>query len=118
MDAGKKKIAQQVATTVGLIVVFLGTGWAFLSSVEGWLGVILWVLVAVPACFVVEFLMRPRARRTTRSARSLPRMKVRAPVRGDPERSQPVTRVTRNPEFKWHREETPVQRRRRSYAGR
>lgn len=117
LNASTKKLVQNVGVGAGLLVVFLVTGWAFLSMIEGWLGVLLWVIVAVPVCFLVEFLLRPRTRQR-RSARSLPRMQVRAPVRGDPERAQPTTRVSRDPEFNWHREETPIQRRRRSFAGR
>ncbi len=117
MDATKKKIAKNVGLGTLLLVIFVGTGWGFLSAVEGWLGVLLWVVVAVPVCFVLEFALRPKTA-TRRSPRSLPRMRVRAPVRGDPERAQPATRVTREPEFNWHREATPAQRRRRPYAGR
>lgn len=117
MDAGKKKIAKNVGLGVLLLVTFVGTGWGFLSAVEGWLGVLLWVVVAIPVCFVLEFLLRPKTA-TRRSPRSLPRMRVRAPVRGDPERAHPATRASREPEFNWHREATPAQRRRRSHMNR
>lgn len=111
-----KRRVRGALTGLALATVFLATGWVFLSSVEGWAGVLLWVVVALPVCFLAEFLLRPRAKRT-RSARSLPRMQVRAPVRGDPERSQPATRVSREPAFNWHRERPQrSDKKRRTYA--
>ena len=117
MDARKKKISRKIGLGASLVVAFVGTGWIFLSSFEGWLGVLLWVVIALPICFVVEFLLRPRTT-SYRSARSLPRMRVRAPVRGDPDRVPPSTRSVKEPEFNWRREEPQVQRRRRSYVQR
>lgn len=111
-----KKRVRSTLSGLGMATLFLTIGFVFLSLFEGWVGIFLWMLVAVPVCFLAEFLLRPRARRA-RSARSLPRMQVRAPVRGDPERAQPVTRVTRDPEFNWHREKPQeTNRRRRIYA--
>lgn len=118
LDAGTKKMARQVATASGLFVGFLGMGWIFMSLVEGWSGVLLWILVTILACFAVEFFLRPRAHRGVHSARSLPRMRVRTPVRGAPERSVAVTRTTKKAEFKWRREEPPVEGRRRSVVSR
>lgn len=107
---------RNVALGVGLPVLFLGTGWAFLANVEGWLGVLLWIAISVPVCFVVEFLVRPRAR-APRSPRSNPRMSVRAPARGSPERGQ-TARRTREADFAWSDGERPPQsrNRRRTHA--
>jgi hypothetical protein len=115
LPSDKKTVARIVLVGIGLPVIFLGSGWLFLSTVDGWPGVVLWMLVALPLCFLVEFLLRQR-RAQPRSAKSLPRMQVRTPFRGDPDRVRPSGRMA-EPDFPWHRERTD-KRRRRTHAGR
>jgi len=117
LDAYKQKLVKKIGLGAVLVTAFAGTGWLFLSTFEGWMGVLLWVMLAIPICFLLEFLLRPRAAHH-RSPRSLPRMRVRAPVRGDPERLQPSTRSVKDPDFNWRREEQKTERRRRSYVQR
>ncbi|MDG2308236.1 MAG: hypothetical protein P8R42_26970 [Candidatus Binatia bacterium] len=116
--ARRRRLARDAPLGVGLLLLFAGSGWAFLSQVEGWLGVALWMIVSVPLCLLVEFVLRPRAT-IRRSAKSLPRMQVRAPMRGELDRSPGSTR-SQNNEFSWHRgDDAPAPRkRRRSFAGR
>ena len=106
---------RKVLLGAGLPALFLGIGWALLTYVDGWFGVLLWILVAAPLCFLIEFLLRPRTA-TPRPPGSNPRMRVRVPVRGDPERSQPATRL-RNRDFAWHDDKpSAASKRRRTYA--
>ena len=109
----KKAARRKVLLSVGLPALFIGTGWAFLSQVDGWLGVALWIMISVPLCFLAEFLLR-RQTTTPRSPKSNPRMRVRTPVRGDVERRQPSARG-REPDFPWN-DDKARRPRRRTYA--
>ena len=58
-----------IGTGIALSTAFLAAGWLLMSWVEGWGGIVLWILVALPLCVVVEFALRRREiqKRPTRS---------------------------------------------------
>ena len=60
---------KNVVTGIALSTAFLAAGWLLMSWVEGWGGIVLWILVALPLCVVVEFALRRREiqKRPTRS---------------------------------------------------
>lgn len=113
MAWGNRIVSRRALLAVCIAAIFLTTGWIFLSQFEGWLSVLLWIAILLPLCLAVEFYLRPRET-VFRSAKSLPRMQVRAPNRGDPERSQP-TRPRES--FPW-KDSRPGRKRRRETDGR
>ena len=97
-----------------LTVALLGASWLVFSMTEGWTAILLWVAIALPSCFVADFLMRER-RLIRRSPKSLPRMKVRAGFSSQRPRAKNSGKNA-EPDFPWHREQpTPGPTRRSAH---
>ena len=85
--------------------------WLVFSFTEGWTAIVLWVVVALPAGLLGEFLLREK-QKVRRSPRSRPRMSVRAPLSRD--RTSSRTKAKEDEDaFPWHRESPPPPQNRR-----
>jgi hypothetical protein len=77
------KTLATIGIWLSLPAVLLGIGYMLLSYVEGWPGVLLWALIAVPLCVLADVLLRrQRVTREITHPHALPRLKVRARAHG------------------------------------
>lgn len=106
MRLDRRRLLRRLGIWLFFPAVLIGTGWATLAFVEGWLGVALWIALSLPLCLLIDVLFARESARS-RTAKSLPRMRVRVPLRGS-ERGQPVAKSVEKP-FVWQRE--PVEQR-------
>jgi hypothetical protein len=94
------------------LLVLIGTSLAVLSFVEGWLGVLLWAIVAVPLCITFEIFLQASAKEQ-KKPHSLPRVAVRKPWRGLDQSAQGASLFRRPDPFRWGPEAEGGRRRER-----